>query len=73
MKLFFLPPYSPELKPDELVWSDVNNDTIGCAKFEGPQHLHLAVVGRPIFLRMRPGRIRSFFGSVEKRVGYAVT
>ena len=26
LRLFFLPPYSPELNPDELVWNDVKNN-----------------------------------------------
>ena len=25
LRLFFLPPYSPEINPDELVWNDVKN------------------------------------------------
>jgi len=29
LKLFFLPPYSPELNRDELVWNDVKNHGVG--------------------------------------------
>ena len=29
LKLFFLPPYSPELNPDEFVWNDVKNNGVG--------------------------------------------
>ena len=29
LKIFFLPPYSPELNPDEWVWNNVKNDQIG--------------------------------------------
>jgi transposase len=29
LKLFFLPPYSPELNPDELVWNQIKNHDIG--------------------------------------------
>ena len=29
LELFFLPPYSPELNPDEWVWKNVKNDRIG--------------------------------------------
>jgi transposase len=25
LRLFFLPPYAPEVNPDELVWNDVKN------------------------------------------------
>jgi len=29
IRLFFLPPYSPEINPDELVWNDVKNNGVG--------------------------------------------
>jgi len=29
LELFFLPPYSPELNPDEWVWKNVKHDQIG--------------------------------------------
>jgi len=29
LRLFFLPPYSPELNPDERVWNDLKNNVIG--------------------------------------------
>lgn len=29
LTLFFLPPYSPELNPDELVWKNVKHDHLG--------------------------------------------
>jgi transposase len=29
LKLFFLPPYSPELNPDEWVWKNIKHDRIG--------------------------------------------
>ena len=28
-RLFFLPPYSPELNPDERVWNDLKNNAVG--------------------------------------------
>ncbi len=59
--LFFLPPYSPEINPDELVWNDVKNNAVGRAKLEGPKDLHRAVVRRLRFLQKRPDRVRSFF------------
>ena len=31
IRLFFLPPYSPEINPDELVWNDVKNNHVGRA------------------------------------------
>ena len=65
MKLFFLPPYSPELNPDELVWNEVKNNAVGRAKLEGPKDLHRTVVSRLRFLQRRPGRVRSFFRAPE--------
>ena len=65
LKLFFLPPYSPELNPDELVWNDVKNNAVGRAKLEGPKDMHCAVVSRLRFLQMRPDRVRSFFRTPE--------
>ena len=65
LKLFFLPPYSPELNPDELVWNDVKNNGVGRAKLEGPKDLHRAVVSRLCFLQKRPDRVRSFFRAPE--------
>jgi transposase len=29
LKLFFLPPYSPELNPDEWVWKNIKHDRVG--------------------------------------------
>lgn len=65
LKLFFLPPYSPELNPDELVWNDVKNNAVGRSKLDGPHDLHRAVVGRLRFLQKRPDRVRSFFRAPE--------
>jgi len=71
LKLFFLPPYSLELNPDELVWNDVKNNVVGRSKLDGPKDLHRAVVGRLRFLQKRPDRVRSFFHAPETR--YAAT
>ena len=65
LKLFFLPPYSPELNPDKLVWNDVTNNAVGRAKRGGPKNLHRAVVSRLRFLQKRPDRVRSFFRALE--------
>lgn len=67
LKLFFLPPYSPELNPDELVWNDVKNNGVGRSVIAKPRDLHRAVVGRLRFLQKSPDRIRSFFRSPDTR------
>jgi transposase len=67
LRLYFLPPYSPELNPDELVWNDVKNNAVGRTRLDGPKDLHRAVVGRLRFLQKRPDRVRSFFQAPETR------
>ncbi|MGH9427406.1 MAG: IS630 family transposase [Terriglobia bacterium] len=61
LKLFFLPPYSPELNPDELVWNDVKNNGVGRTLVHGPRDLQRAVVGRLRYLQKSPEIVRSFF------------
>ena len=29
LELYYLPPYSPELNPDELAWNDLKNKALG--------------------------------------------
>jgi transposase len=67
LRLYFLPPYSPELNPDELVWNDVKNNAVGRSKIDGPKDLHRAVVSRLRFLQKRPDRVRSFFQAPDTR------
>lgn len=67
LRLYFLPPYSPELNPDELVWNDVKNNAVGRSRLDGPADLHRAVVGRLRFLQKRPDRVRSFFQAPDTR------
>ena len=59
LRLYFLPPYSPELNPD------VKNNAVGRSKLDGPKDLHRAVVGRLRFVPKRPDRVRSFFQSPD--------
>jgi transposase len=39
LRLFYLPPYSPELNPDEQVWNHVKHHGVGRALVEGHDHL----------------------------------
>ena len=43
IRLFFLPPYSPEINPDELVWNDVKNNGVGRALIRNAADLARAV------------------------------
>ena len=37
LRLFFLPPYSPEINPDELVWNDVKNHGVARTLIRAPR------------------------------------
>jgi transposase len=65
LRLFFLPPYSPELNPDELVWNDVKNNGVGRALIHSPKDLTAAVVARLRHLQKSPQIVRSFFRAPE--------
>lgn len=71
LRLFSLPPYSPELNPDELVWNDVKNNGVARSIVNGPRDLHRVVVGRLRFLQKSPERIKSFFQAPETRYAAA--
>lgn len=72
LRLFFLPPYSPELNPDELVWNDVKNNGVGRTLVHGPADLMRAIVGRLRYLQKTPDMIRSFFQHPETRYAACV-
>src|ERR1700719_2513170 len=61
LRLFFLPPYSPEINPDELVWNDVKNHGVARTLIRAPRDLHRAVSSRLRLLQKNPGKVRAFF------------
>jgi transposase len=61
LRLFYLPPYSPELNPDELVWNHLKNHSIGRQVIETKNHLRKAVLSHMRRLQKSPALIRSFF------------
>lgn len=61
LKLFFLPPYSPELNPDEHVWNDLKNNGIGRKVITGPDQMRSEVISHLRFLQKSPDLVRSFF------------
>lgn len=67
LRIVFLPPYSPELNPDELVWNDVKNNGVGRSFIAQKQDLKTAVVSRLRYLQKNPPRIRSFFQAKTTR------
>ena len=61
LRLFFFPPYSPEINPDELVWNDVKNHGVARTLIRAPRDLHRAVSSRLRLLQKNPGKVRAFF------------
>ncbi len=62
-RLFFLPPYSPELNPDERVWNDLKNNAVGRQAISSPEQLHGAVVSPLRFIQKSPDRVRAYFNN----------
>lgn len=62
-RLFFLPPYSPELNPDECVWNDVKNNAIGRQVITNPKQLQGAVIRHLRFIQKTQDRVRAYFNN----------
>ncbi len=69
LQLFFLPPYSPELNPDELVWNHLKNHRMGKTFIKGPDDLKHKVISYLKSLQKLPEKIIGFFK--EPHVSYA--
>ena len=61
LSLFFLPPYSPELNPDEWVWKNVKHDAVGRAVAMSKGHLYGIVYDALRRLQTTPQIIKGFF------------
>jgi transposase len=61
LALFFLPPYSPELNPDELVWNDLKNHGTWRKLITSLAQLRHTVVSHMRQLQKLPDLVRSFF------------
>ncbi len=72
LELFFLPPYSPELNPDESVWNELKNNGIGRMAITGPDDLKRRVIAYLRQLQQFPALIRSFFLAPSTRYAAAV-
>lgn len=69
LRLFILPPYSPELNPDELVWNTLKQN-IGRKKVSGPDDLLMKVVDFLNSMVSNVQLVASFFR--EKHVSYII-
>jgi transposase len=61
LQLFFIPPYSPELNPDEWVWKHVKHDKIGRSAVRGKDDLKAVATGALRHLQKIPCKVRGFF------------
>ena len=71
LRLFFLPPYSPELNPDELVWNHLKNHGVGKRIIKSRDELKCFVIGHLRFLQKTPDLIKAFFR--EPHVRYVIS
>jgi transposase len=61
LRLFYLPPYSPDRNPDELVWKHLKADTVGRASITSLDDFREKVKSSMLSLQRNPDKIRSFF------------
>jgi len=61
LRLFYLPPYSPERNPDELVWKHLKADTVGRTTITSFNDFKTKVKSSMVSLQRSPSKIRSFF------------
>jgi transposase len=66
-RLFYLPPYSPELNPDERVWNDLKNNAVGKKAITAPDQMRGSVISHLRFIQKTPNRVRSYFNNATTR------
>ncbi len=71
VELFFLPPYSPELNLDELVWIDLTNNGGGRRAITSLMQLRRMVISHLRQLQKMSGLVRSFFHAPTARYARA--
>jgi len=61
LRLFYLPPYSPDRNPDELVWKHLKADAVGRASITSLDDFKQKVRSSMLSLQRSPAKIRAFF------------
>lgn len=61
LELYYLPPYSPELNPDEHVWKDLKSGKIGRKTIKNKEDFKEKVSSALRSLQRMPKKIRGFF------------
>jgi len=69
IELHFLPPYSPELNPDERVWNDLKNNGVGRMVTTTPEQMKRNIISFLRFIQKTPQRVMSYF--TDNHVAYA--
>ena len=80
LALFFLPPYSPELNPDEFVWNDLKNHGTGRKLITSLSQLRQTVVSHMRQLQklpdlvhpLRARPIATFMGGLMSKDGSSI-
>ena len=67
LALFFLPPYSPELNPDEYVWNDLKAHGTGRQMITSLGQLRQMILSHMRQLQKLPELVRSFFHAPNTR------
>ncbi len=61
LELFYLPPYSPELNPDELAWNTLKNGIVGRSTVKSKEELKSKVIAGLRKIQKSPDMVKSFF------------
>src|SRR3989304_5823916 len=61
LRLFYLPPYSPDRNPDELVWKHLKTHTIGRTTTTAKQSFKRSVIASMKSLQNNPRKISAFY------------
>jgi len=65
LRVFYLPPYSPELNPDEWVWRHVKDHRAGRQVITGPAQFQELVLSSLRRLQKLPAILRGFFAAPD--------
>jgi transposase len=61
LELFYLPPYSPELNPDELVWNDLKNGLVGRSTVKSKDELKSKVISGMRRIQKNHEKVKAYF------------
>lgn len=67
VRLYYLPPYSPDLNPSERAWNDVKNHAVGRQSIATPADLKRSVISHLRFIQKSPDRVRGYFNNQTTR------